>query len=125
MNKYFGIIENRIDKLIQISITERKDKGLGVLFLDFCDEQTLDCRYVAYNSEDFPDDVKQQYSDRINSIPDTIIFLFLYDKNNKTMLEIDLDKNSNFHSIKNHNNNESNNNESNNNESNNNVSNNN
>ena len=79
MNKYFGIIENRIDKLIQISISERKDKGLGVLFLDLCDEQKLDCRYVPYNSDDFPDDVKQQYGERINSIPNTIIFLFLYD----------------------------------------------
>ena len=35
MDKYFNAIQTRLDELIQISIKERQEHGMGALFLDF------------------------------------------------------------------------------------------
>ena len=41
MEGYLNIINSRINDLVQISIQERKNNGLGVLFMDFTDKLKL------------------------------------------------------------------------------------
>lgn len=96
MEQYFDIINKRVEELIQITIKERTDKGLGVLFLDFSDMAKFDCRYIPYCSEYFPPELWKMYGERMNSVPKSIIFLYVYDKDKNCILEIDLDKDSNF-----------------------------
>ena len=104
MEGYLNIIQNRLQDLVQISAKERKEHGIGCLFMDFSHSNNLDCRYVSLNNELFPRNVYEKYRDRITSVPTSIIFFFVYDSENESMVEIDLDKNSKFHeseSIKN------------------------
>ena len=99
MEGYLNVVQNRLQDLVQISIKERKENGIGCLFMDFSNPQNLDCRYVALTNELFPSSAYTKYYDRISSVPTSIIFLLIYDNINETMVEIDLDKNSNFHDI--------------------------
>lgn len=99
MEGYLNVVQKRLQDLVQISIKERKEHGIGCLFMDFSNANKLDCRYVALHNELFPRSVFEKYRDRITSVPTSIIFLFIYDSTDETMLEIDLDKNSTFHKI--------------------------
>ena len=99
MENYINIVNNRIDDLVKITISERKQKGLGILFLDFEDKEKLDCRYVGLTEEVFPDIVRQKYSERMKSVPSSIIFFLIYDGTDELFYEVDLDKNSKFHEI--------------------------
>ena len=97
MEKYIAIVNNKIDDLVKITINERKQLGMGVLFLDFTDETKLDCRYVAVNNEIFPENVKEKYFERMTSVPNSIIFFLIYNGIEELWYEVDLDKNSHFH----------------------------
>ena len=97
MDKYFNIIQNRLDKLIQISIKERQEHGMGALFLDFTKTDNMDCKYIALHWEQFPANLREHHSERMATVPTSIIFFYLYDNENSAMLEVDLDKNSQFH----------------------------
>lgn len=99
MEGYLNVVQKRLQDLVQISIKERKANGIGCLFMDFSNANKLDCRYVALHNELFPRSVFEKYRDRITSVPTSIIFLFIYDSTDETMLEIDLDKNSTFHKV--------------------------
>ena len=99
MEGYLNVIQKRLQDLVQISIKERKEHGIGCLFMDFSNANKLDCRYVALHNELFPRSVFEKYRDRITSVPTSIIFLFIYDSSDETMVEIDLDKNSTFHKV--------------------------
>ena len=98
MDKYLNVFQRRIDDLTKISINERKDKGTGVLFLDFSKENELNCFYLTLVDEKFPENVKKNILDRMEIAPKSMIYFFIYDNNNyERIIEIDLDKNSNFH----------------------------
>jgi hypothetical protein len=97
MEKYLPSVNNRLDELIQITITERKQKGLGVLFLDFSEKDKLDCRYAGLSEEHFPQIVRDTYSDRMFSAPNSVIFFLIYDGTNELLYEVDLDKESDYH----------------------------
>ena len=103
-NKDFRILENfcgnNLEKLIQITITERKDKGFGALFFELNTEQdNVDCRYinkeVAYNTPGF----KEIYDNLEESHRSSVIFFVLVSFNKETntsaikILNVDLDKN--------------------------------
>ena len=97
MEKYANIINNRIDQLIQITIKDRTENGLGMLFLDFTEKLELNCKYIPLQSDLFPDELRKSYGDRMRDVPNSIIFFFIFDNENNQILEIDLDKNSKFH----------------------------
>ena len=96
-----GFCENNMDKLIQITITERKSKGFGALFMEVNHEKNnVDCRFIdkqtAYNTPGFKDiyDNLEQ-----NNRPSVAFFvLVVYDSktesSNIRILNIDLDKKS-------------------------------
>lgn len=103
MEKYLNVFQRRIDDLTKISISERKDKGDGVLFLDFCKENELNCYYLTLNEKTFPDNLRKNIVDRMEVAPKSMIYFFIYDdKNNERIIEVDLDKNSKFHEKTNH-----------------------
>ena len=98
MSKYLHIVNNRIDDLVKITINERKLHGLGVLFIDFGEINRMDVRYVALHDPEFPGIVRERYIDRMNSVPNSVIFLLIYDgKEEDLFYEVDLDKNSTFY----------------------------
>jgi hypothetical protein len=103
-NKDFQLLENfcghNLDKLIQITITERKDKGFGALFLELNSERNnVDCRYinkeVAYNTPGF----KEIYDNLEEKHSNSVIFFVLVSFDNESntsaikILNVDLDKN--------------------------------
>ena len=100
-NVYIKMIETRIDDLIQIYINERKEKGVGMLFIDFCNKDKMD---VMYNSlydkekecvnENFPADLYKYLTEYKG--PASIIFFNIFDSDGNMVLTIDLDKNSKF-----------------------------
>ena len=97
---YIKMIEKRIDQLVQIYITNRKENGLGMLFLDFSDKEKLDVFYnPIYDKEKectnamFPHDLLHYLTE--NKLPDSFIYLNLFDNDGNYVLTIDLD-NSNY-----------------------------
>lgn len=98
MEGYLNIMNNRINDLIQISIKERKDNGLGVLFMDFTDKLKLNCYFLKIDDEHFPLDLRKTIIERYENSPKSIIYFNIYDEDISEIVEIDLDKNSNFHS---------------------------
>ena len=97
MEGYLNVFGRRIDDMIKITIQERKKDGIGVLMLDFSDKDNLDCGYLPINHPHFPEDIKRDYGKRIESVPNSIAFFYLFDKTDHKMVEADLDKNSKFH----------------------------
>jgi len=96
-----GFCEHNMDTLIQITITNRKDKGFGALFLEVNHEtNNVDCRFIdkqtAYNTPGF----KEIYDNlEENSRPSVAFFvLVVYDpeteSSNIRILNVDLDKKS-------------------------------
>ena len=101
----FNILENfcnnNIDSLIQITITERKDKGFGALFLETNKEtNNVDCRFIdkqiAYNTPGF----KEVYENLETLYKPSLAFFVLVSYNSDThessvkILNLDLDKKS-------------------------------
>jgi hypothetical protein len=99
MDGYLNVFDRRIDDMLKITIQERKTNGIGVLILDFSDKDNLECGYLPINHPHFPEDIKRDYGKRIESVPNSIAFFFLFDQTAHKMIEVDLDKNSNFHKI--------------------------
>ena len=77
MEKYLNVFQRRIDDLTKISITERKDKGNGVLFLDFCKENEMNCFYIPINDNRLPENLKKKFI-RKNGNCTKFYNLFLY-----------------------------------------------
>ena len=101
----FRVLENfcnnNMDTLIQITITERKDKGFGALFLEVNKEDNkIDCRFIdrqtAYNTPGF----QEIYDNLEKSHRPSVAFfvLVVYDSeqeaSNIRILNVDLDKKS-------------------------------
>jgi len=102
MEGYINVVENRIDSLVQITIKERKENGLGCLFLNFSKPNHLDCAYISINSENFPEHLNE-YKERMKGVPSSIIFFYVFDDKDNKMIEMDLDKNSKFFESENQN----------------------
>ena len=102
MDGYMNVVEKRMDDLIKLSIQERKNYGFGVLFLNFTDDNKLNCFYIPIIDKSFPENLRKNISERKEVAPDSMIYLYLYDQKEERIIEIDLDKNSNFHEKTNH-----------------------
>ena len=97
MDSCMNVFERRSNDLIQISIKERKDKGLGCLFLDFSEKEKLECFYLILQDERFPLNLRKNIESRIEISPTSILYFYLFDSKEERIIEIDLDKNSDFH----------------------------
>jgi hypothetical protein len=97
MDGYLNVLSNRMDDLVKISIKERKEHGFGVLFLDFQDKENLNCFFLKIDDNKFPLDIKDKIIERNENSPDSIIYFNVFDEKLSEIIEIDLDKNSNFH----------------------------
>jgi hypothetical protein len=75
-----SFFDNNIQSLVQISITERKDKGFGAIFIDYNEEtKKVDCRYLPIHSEHFPEQLREQFSHFNENNKKSIIY-FVYTK---------------------------------------------
>ena len=99
MDGYLNVVNNRIDDLVKISIKERKEHGLGVLFLDFQDKENLNCFFLKIDDEHFPLDIKPKIVERYENSPKSMIYFNVFDDKLSEIVEIDLDKNSNYHQV--------------------------
>jgi hypothetical protein len=97
MDGYVNIFEKRMDDLVKISIKERKSKGFGVLFLDFSKENELNCFFLILEDNNFPVNIRDNIINRKEVAPTSMVYFYLYDNKEERIIEIDLDKNSNFH----------------------------
>ena len=96
-----GFIGNNIDTLIQITITNRKDKGFGALFLEVNHEtNNVDCRFIdrqtAYNTPGFKEIYENLEEHNRPSVAFFVLVVYDADTNssNIRILNVDLDKKS-------------------------------
>ena len=101
METYIEIFKKRADELIQISITERKSKGPGMLFLNFTDKEKLDAFYINfYDTENecinknFPPELVEYFKEKRDTPAfNSTTYFHLFDEKQHLNLELDLDKN--------------------------------
>jgi len=96
-NIYANIVNGRLNDLIQIYITERKQKGIGMLFIDFTNKDKMDVFYnPLYDKEteclnpQFPEDLSKCLTENVK--PPSIIYFNIFDGNGNFVMELDLDK---------------------------------
>ena len=87
-------LDQKKDEIIQVIITERKNNGNGVFYVYFLPSLSkVDCCYIPFHSESFPNNYKKHYLDRIEEVPSSVLFLQFLDETDKTevLFELDLD----------------------------------
>jgi hypothetical protein len=96
-NIYANIVNTRLKDLIQIYITERKNNGIGMLFINFTNKEKMDVFYnPLYDKENecinsqFPEDLSKCLTE--NNKPPSIIYFNIFDANGNFLMEVDLDK---------------------------------
>tara|TARA_B100000902_G_C26692723_1_gene613278 strand:+ start:41 stop:367 length:327 start_codon:yes stop_codon:yes gene_type:complete len=96
-----GFCEHNMDTLIQITITERKSKGFGALFMEVNHEKNnVDCRFIdkqtAYNTPGFKDIYDNLEKNNRPSVAFFVLVVYDLDteSSNIRILNIDLDKKS-------------------------------
>jgi hypothetical protein len=96
-NIYANIVNSRLQNLIQIYITERKENGIGMLFINFTNKEKMDVFYnPLYDKENeclnpqFPEDLSKCLTEN-NKLP-SIIYFNIFDANGNFLMELDLDK---------------------------------
>ena len=77
MEGYFNVIQKRLDDLVKISITERKNNGQGVLFLNFCDLSKMDCAYLKINDPNFDPELKNNLLTDLKNLQ-IVLFIFMF-----------------------------------------------
>jgi len=99
LNIYVNIVNKRITELVQIYISDRKRLGDGMLFLNFTNKEKMDVFFNPINDNEnecantqFPEELMKYMNNR--DIPNSVIFFYIFDDTNNTILEIDLDKHS-------------------------------
>ena len=86
-----AFLKTNVDECIQIQITERKENGRGVLFVDFLEEGKVDCVYIPFHREIFPKQYLEFYLERLKDAMSSILFFVFSDGNTHQMLELDID----------------------------------
>ena len=96
-NIYANIVNSRLQELSQIYITERKENGIGMLFINFTNKEKMDVFYnPLYDKENeclnnnFSKDLSKCLTE--NNKPPSIIYFNIFDANGNFLMELDLDK---------------------------------
>lgn len=88
--KYF--VQNNIDELIQIMISERKDKGFGAMFVVFNETSgKVDCRYIELTHPAFIPELVEQFKIFEEEKPSSIVYFVLIEEKSREILQVDLD----------------------------------
>ena len=89
-NIYTNIVNTRLKELIQIYITERKSKGIGMLFINFTNKEKMDvCYNPLYDKENecinsqFPPDLSSRLTE---NKPSSIIYFNIFDSNGNFLM---------------------------------------
>lgn len=88
----FKFVENHLDELIQITITERKNNGFGVVFIDVSDNENAKVGFLGINDERFPPVIRKQIIERYEKNPDSIAYFVFKHQNSENVIEVDLQK---------------------------------
>ena len=87
-----AFVNNNIDDLIKITITERKDKGFGAIFILYNENTNkIDCRYIELGNEYFQPELRQPFKKFAEENPSSIIYFVLCNESNCEIIQIDLD----------------------------------
>lgn len=98
MDVYGKIFQSRLDSFIKLSINERHSRGIGVLIIDFTEIDTMEIKayYQTLNSKEFIEfnsELNNYYNQRVTEVPKSMIFFYLFNNNDKTGINIELDLN--------------------------------
>ena len=83
-------LKNYEKDLIQISITERHQKGLGIMFMNIEDEE-MKCGFISIGESQIPSNIRDEVIE-MNKKKNSDIYLYFNDKDNSQLITIDLDK---------------------------------
>ena len=90
-------LDNNLHSLIQIYITERKDKGFGSLFLNINSETNkMDCRFYPLNEINFSEEIYNSFKGFKENNKDSIMYITVVEQlenkdENYHILQYDLD----------------------------------
>ncbi len=76
--------------LIQISITERKNNGLGILLLNIVDNE-MKCQFLKIDNETIPKKIKEDIINMYKEKNSDVYFYFNHESESK-LITLDLDK---------------------------------
>jgi hypothetical protein len=85
-------LENNIGDLIKITITERKDKGFGAIYV-IHNETTnqIDCRYIEVSNPAFNPELLEQFKKFEEDNSSSIIYFILIEEKGCEIVLFDLD----------------------------------
>ena len=86
-----NFLQRERDELIQISITERKSNGLGVLFIDMNNSDKANCSYIPLASETFPQEMRNTIIERYEKNPPSVLYFCFHKETECQLIELDLD----------------------------------
>ena len=91
IEKYNLLINQKLQELIQIYIKERNTNQIGNLFVNISDINNINIQYIK--EVDIPEKIREDIKNKHkqNKEKPSIIYSFIYDKNDSIILEIDLD----------------------------------
>ena len=82
-------LENNKEALIQITITNRKNKGFGCVFVDLSDDKEAKVRFMAIIDENFPPDLKKTILERRENNRDSVAYFICTTKEETNIIEVD------------------------------------
>ena len=86
-------VEQKLDNLIKISITERQDKGFGAIFVNWNSEtEKVDCRYIELGHELFIHELRNSFLQMKEKNPSSFIYFVLLENNACEVIQFDLEK---------------------------------
>lgn len=87
-----AFVNSNIDDLIKITITERKDKGFGAIFIVHNENtKKIDCRYIELGNEYFQPELRLPFKKFAEENPSSVIYFVLCNEGNCEVIQIDLD----------------------------------
>ena len=89
----FSFFENHKNELIQLSITERKQKGFGVTILDMVSSNSnVDVKYLPIDHYLLENKIRDEIKIRKLNAPDSVLYFCLLLNGDNLVMEIDLNE---------------------------------
>jgi hypothetical protein len=88
--------ENNRTELIQLSITERKQNGIGVTIIDMVTSKTnIDVKYIPIDHYLLEDKIRTEIKKRSQTAPESVLYFCLMLKGDNLIIEVDLNEKNN------------------------------
>lgn len=89
----FSFFENHRNELIQLSITERKQKGFGVTLIDMkSSNSNVDVKYFPIDHYLLENKIRNEIKVRKQNAPDSVLYFCLLLNGDNLIMEIDLNE---------------------------------